>query len=76
MTTALIILFVLIQCAFAALCYGMTLGYFCREFPRSQMSDHYALAMFVSTAALVTGPFTAILIFILSGGAKHGLKFR
>lgn len=60
--------------ACGVLAYGITYGYFQREFPtiayESQKDDS---AMALVFGAL--GPFGVLLSFVLSGFAKHGLKW-
>lgn len=79
MTTTLWILFALFWLLQPILCYGWTYGYFQRKFhpiaPEHEDSDKQIACVF-ALAAIPFGPVLTFIVFFLSEGAKHGLKFR
>lgn len=81
MTTFLIILCVLLWLACPILCFGMSIAYFWSESPTLQSTpDRMSLlktecAQF-AFCGFLAGPIALLLIFLLSGFAKHGLRFR
>lgn len=54
------------------LAYGITFGYFTREYPRSNPREHIA----ISVVMAVSGPFGLVNSIICSRLVEHGIRYR